>query len=560
MFASQRILSLNIGASKLVLAEFGMARSGGLELVRYGIAPLGVDPDSTADASAYIVSALRDLLRESGIRPGPVAVSIAGQVVFPRYVKLPPTTPDKVGQMVRYEAQQNVPFPMDEVVWDYQLIGQEGSGDLSVMLVAVKTDIVENLTACIEAAGLEAERVDVSPMALYNVVRYNYSDLGGCTMVLDMGARATNVIFVEGGRIFSRSIPVAGIAITKELMKEFELSFEDAEQLKLSHAFIGFGGAYEGPEVGVADRTSKLVRNVMTRMHAEINRTINFYRSQQGGSAPSMVLLAGGTAQIRHTATFLKDKLKTEVDYLNPFRNVAVSGEIPAERIARELYSLGEVTGVALRGAVACPVEIDLIPPAAARKRALRKSVPFYAICFAAVVAALLAGAVFVLRMQKLHEDRLAHVEARLKEFESPNRSLMKIEAEKSSVLEKVEQLNAPREARTLWLQMLKDVHGCMVDGMWLTGLRPVTVGSGAGAYDAIEISGMAFRDKVKDEAISEKFIGALRNAGSFSDKPDRIKLKRIKPVPGTDYATEFIIEAGLRRPLAGGVPDAVPR
>ena len=560
MFASQRILSLNIGASKLVLAEFGMLRSGGLELVRYAIAPLGVDPDSTADASAYIVSTLRDLLRESGIRPGPVAVSIAGQVVFPRYVKLPPTTPDKVGQMVRYEAQQNVPFPMDEVVWDYQLIGQEGSGDLSVMLVAVKTDIVENLTTCIEAAGLETERVDVSPMALYNVVRYNYSDLSGCTMVLDMGARDTNVVFVEGGRIFSRSIPVAGIAITKELMKEFELSFEDAEQLKLSHAFIGFGGAYEGPEVGVADRTSKIVRNVMTRMHAEINRTINFYRSQQGGSAPTMVLLAGGTAQIRHTAAFLKDKLKTEVDYLNPFRNVAVSGAISAARIDKEVHLLGEVVGVALRGAVACPVEIDLTPPAAARKRALRRSVPFYAIAFAAVLAVLLAGALFMLRMQTLHEDRLARVQARVRNLEQPNRSLLKIEAEKLSVLEKVRELNAPREARTIWLRILNDVHGRMVEGMWLTGLRPLTLGGGAGAYDAIEISGMAFRDKVKDDVISEKFIGAMRNAGSLSDNPDRIKLKRIKPVPGTDYATEFIIEAGLRQPLAGGAADAAPR
>ncbi|MEI7436785.1 MAG: type IV pilus assembly protein PilM [bacterium] len=560
MFASKRILSLNIGASNLVLAEFGMLRSGGLELLRYGIAPLGVDPDSTADSSAYIVSTLRDLLRESGIRPGPVAVSIAGQVVFPRYVKLPPTTPDKVGQMVRYEAQQNVPFPMDEVVWDYQLIGQEGSGDLSVMLVAVKTDIVENLTTCIEAAGLETERVDVSPMALYNVVRYNYGGLNGCTMVLDMGARATNVVFVEGGRIFSRSIPVAGIAITKELMKEFELSFDDAEQLKLSHAFVGLGGAYEGPDVGVADRTSKIVRNVMTRMHAEINRTINFYRSQQGGSAPAMVLLAGGTAQIRNTATFLRDKLKTEVDYINPFRNVAVSGSISDERISKQRHSLGEVVGVALRSAVVCPVEIDLIPPAAARKRSLRRRVPFYAIALASVVAVLLAGAIFVLRMQALHEDRLARLQTRLQSLENPNRSMMKIEADKLAVLKKVRELNAPRETRTIWLHIFSEVHSCMVDGMWLTGLRPVTLGSGAGTYDAIEISGMAFRDKVKDDVISEKFIAAMRSKGTLSDNPDRIKLKRIKPVPGTDYATEFVIEAGLRNPLTGGAADAALR
>ncbi|MEI8352801.1 MAG: pilus assembly protein PilM, partial [bacterium] len=281
MLGSDRILSLDIGNSKLVLAEFRLSGVKNLELVNYAISPLGFDPETTTDSSAYIVSGIRDAMRVSGIRPGPVALSVSGQMVFPRYVKLPPVTPDKIAQIVKYEAQQNVPFPIDEVVWDYQLVGQE-TGELSVLLVAVKGDLVKNLTDCVEAAGLDPVLVDVSPLALYNTVRYNYSDLAGCTMILDMGARSTNVVFVEGSKIFSRSIPVAGMAITKDVMKEFELSFEEAEQLKVAHAFVGFGGVYEGHEVGVADRTSKIVRNIMTRLHAEVIRTINFYRSQQG--------------------------------------------------------------------------------------------------------------------------------------------------------------------------------------------------------------------------------------------------------------------------------------
>ena len=220
MLGSDRILALDIGNSKLVLAEFKIINSQSLELVNYAVSPLGFDPETTPDASAYIVSGIRDALRMSGIRPGPVAVSVSGQMVFPRYVKLPPVTPDKIAQIVKYEAQQNVPFPMDEVVWDYQLVGQE-TGELSVLLVAVKGELVKNMTDCVEAAGLDPILVDVSPLALYNTVRYNYSDLPGCTMILDMGARSTNVVFVEGTKIFSRSIPVAGMAITKDVMKEF---------------------------------------------------------------------------------------------------------------------------------------------------------------------------------------------------------------------------------------------------------------------------------------------------------------------------------------------------
>ena len=102
MFVSDRILALDIGNSKLVLAEFKVLPSKSLELVNYAISALGFDPESTADSSAYIVSGIRDALRTSGIRPGPVAVSVSGQLVFPRYVKLPPVTPDKIAQIVKY--------------------------------------------------------------------------------------------------------------------------------------------------------------------------------------------------------------------------------------------------------------------------------------------------------------------------------------------------------------------------------------------------------------------------------------------------------------------------
>ena len=115
MLGSDRILALDIGNSKLVLAEFKITSSKNLELVKYTISPLGFDPETTTDSAAYIVSGIRDAMRSSGIRPGPVAVSMSGQMVFPRYVKLPPVTPDKIAQIVRYEAQQNVPFPIDEV-------------------------------------------------------------------------------------------------------------------------------------------------------------------------------------------------------------------------------------------------------------------------------------------------------------------------------------------------------------------------------------------------------------------------------------------------------------
>jgi type IV pilus assembly protein PilM len=474
-------------------------------------------------------------------------------MVFPRYVKLPPVAPDKISQIVRYEAQQNVPFPIEEVVWDYQLIGQD-SGELSVLLVAVKEDVVKNLTDCVEAAGLDPVLVDVSPMALYNAVRYNYSDLPGCTMILDMGARSTNVVFVEGSRIFSRSIPVAGQTITKDVMKEFALSFEEAEQLKTAHAFVGFGGAYEGHEVGVADRTSKIVRNVMTKLHAEVVRTINFYRSQQGGSPPSLVLLTGGCSVIPHVNTFLSDKLKIEVDYLNPFRNVSVSASVTGDKIGSNVNVLGEVVGLALRRALSCPVEITLLPPALVSRRVFQRRLPFLSMAAIGLVLIMLVFWMFLHRMRAMAEDRLKMVESRVESLQQPANALGALSTQKDVVSGKLSSLMDLTRERTRWMEILEAVHEGMIEGMWVTGLR--VAGEPDKGKDVLVVEGLGFSDKVSHQAITAfatNFPSILKGQGHVADE---VRIKKIRPVAGIDYVNEFSIEAALNQKVATGASE----
>ena len=559
MFKSDRILSVNVGASQLIVAEFKALKTGGLELLNYGIGKLGVQPDAEGEASSYIVATLGDVMRDRNIRPGPALLSISGQVVFPRYVKLPPVAPDKIGQIVRYEAQQNVPFPIEEVVWDYQLIG-EGSGELSVLIVAVKRDIVKSFTDCIEAVGLEPQIVDVSTMAIYNAVRYNYSDLQGCTMILDMGARTTNVIFVEGRRIFSRSIPVAGNAITRELMKEFNLPYEDAEQMKLAHAYVGFGSSYDETDRGVAERVSKIVRGTMTRLHAEVGRTINFYRSQQGGTQPSLVLLAGGSSIIPHTDTFLRDKLRVDVDYLNPFRNVAVSERISAAEISKALPLMGEVVGLALRRTLSCPVEVNLMPPDIVARHVFQRRVPFFGLAIAGLVLAIMVWWLYFGRQMGIVRQRLDRVKAEVATLSAVDARMADVKKQQAAVDGKAAQLLRLVGRRTLWHEMMEDVHGHMLEGVWLTSVRLVSkAGSGSGDQAVaapeqaavpkathLEICGVGFDDKVTQTAISG-FASSLKEGRHFSD---RIEIRKIKPVDGTDYMTEFVIEIGLKEPV----------
>ena len=176
-----------------------------------------------------ITSALREMLDELQIEKGKVSYAVASQSVFARFVKLPSVDEEKIQRIISFEAQQNVPFPINEVVWDYQLVGGGTEEQIQVALVAIKADLLEGINTAIENTGLEALLVDVATMALYNAFRYNYEELSGCSLLVDIGARTTNLLFIEPGKIFSRSIPIGGNAISSAIAKEMSEPLAAAE-------------------------------------------------------------------------------------------------------------------------------------------------------------------------------------------------------------------------------------------------------------------------------------------------------------------------------------------
>lgn len=571
MFKAERILALDVGASGLKLAEFVSLKAGGVELVTYAVGALNLDPHSDTDRSVVITSTLQEMLASSGIKPGPVLVSVAGQSVFSKFVKLPPTDRDKIQQIVQFEAQQNVPFPIDEVVWDYQLIGP-AVAELDVMLAAIKADIIQQLFASVEGAGLVPQLVDVAPMALYNATRYNYSELPACTLVVDMGARSTDLIFIEKGRVFNRSIPVAGNAITQQIMQEFNLAFADAEEMKKAHAFVAFGGAYEGHKSEVVDKVSKSVRSVMTKMHAEIVRSINFYRGQQAGESPTLVLLAGGTSIIPYTDTFMKEKLNVEVDYLNSFNNVTVHTSIPAEQIGKSAHVLGQVVGLALRRRMPCPIEIDLMPPAKLAKQAFRRKQPLFVVAMLGIILTVAVWAIYFLKMAQLAHARSQALRNKVEALSGDESRLIEQENREKDAKGKLDKLLGLVDRRTQWVDILIQIRACMPDGMTLVALGPAgaaPVGGGAGSttepspapagetalaavpgeIHTLEAKGFIYRDKIKDTSDEKNpvrlFNEALRGQSLFSNKTEVVSM----PMPN-DFAQEFVMHIVLKQPL----------
>ncbi|MBR4938796.1 MAG: type IV pilus assembly protein PilM, partial [Kiritimatiellae bacterium] len=386
---AKKFLTLNIGATTVELAEYESGAKGSLTLVNYGTAKLGAPLDS-GNAGTILAPALLEIVREKGIRPGKVAMSISGQMVFPKFAAIPMAGgEEKFEQMVRYEVEQNIPFPIDEMVCDRQILGDTENGDKSVMIVASKVDQVEALTSAVASAGFSPELVDVAPIAVTNALRFNRAaEAGGCSVILDIGAKTTSLVIVEGDKLYNRSIPVAGNTVTKEISQAFGCSLEEAEALKLEKGYVSLGGVSED-EDEIADRVSKVCRAVLTRLNAEISRSINFYRSQQGGSAPSKLYLTGGSALLPQIDQFFVDSLRIEVEFFNPFESVSVSSGLNAEAFDSDCALLSATVGLALHMTGAARFAINLLPPSIVAERAERAKIPVVAAAGVMLVAAL---------------------------------------------------------------------------------------------------------------------------------------------------------------------------
>ncbi|MDX9868075.1 MAG: type IV pilus assembly protein PilM [Kiritimatiellia bacterium] len=563
MFATDRILALNVGASKLVLAEFSVKSGRPPELLNYGIRVFGVEPENESETGAQLVPALRELMRTHGIRNAPLMLSLSGQMVFPRFVRLPAVGEDKLLQMVQYEVEQNVPFPMEEIVWNHQFIGDASSGEQCAMIVAAKIDSVRDITDRVVEAGLDPETVDVAPMALYNCLRYNYAELDGCSMLLDIGARSTNLIFLEEEKIYNRCIPVAGNAITQELAKSFQIPFAEAEALKCERAFVALGGV-SASEDEVSERVSKVVRNVVTRLHAEISRSINFYRSQQGGNAPVRIFLTGGSSVMPHLDTFFREKLQVEVLYLNPFTNVAVGSRINREKAGIDAFVLAETVGLALRRSLACPVEINLMPPEITKRKTLKRRIPFFGLAAAGVLLSLGIWTLYLKQMGKLYAFQGEQVSVKLSACKTKQASLTQAEKSREAVREKAEAVRDLMRWRTAWLKRVDAVRKSLFEGMWLTELAPVR--DAAGAVTGLRIVGRGWADKHKEIEEKAKSAGRMATAveelrdrlktqSVFSGEPQGVRIVGIKDIGA--YLIEFTIEATL---AASGPKDGAAR
>ena len=484
MAAPARLITLNIGSQTLGLAEFRVIR-GRLLLLNYRFRETPLDPATgqRRDAHAALhetAAVLREMMHEMHVHPGDVNYTVPAQSVFARFVKLPALDAEKIDKIIAFEAQQNVPFPLDQVVWDYQLVGGGMGEQIQVVIVAIKRDLLDDINNAVEETGLRTRIIDMASMGLYNAFCYNYTDLNGCSLLVDIGARTSNVLFIEAGRIFSRSLPIGSSAITAAIAKEFGESFGAAETRKNRDGFVALGGAAEpaDPDIG---RLSKIVRSTMTRLHAELMRSITHYRAQQQGDRPARIFLCGGGAGMPNMREFFQEKFELPVEFFNPLQNVSVSESAP--EVARSAHLLGELVGLALRSVAVCPMKLNLLPASVVRRQELEKRRPFFIAAAACILLALVGWSAYYTRAAHVAQQTTQALSQKNNSMHGAEAQLDELKKQITALDNVATPLIAAVSDRNFWPQILEDLNTRLPQAdIWITELAATSGGRLLGA------------------------------------------------------------------------------
>jgi len=470
------ILTADIGACSLKMAEF-IQDKGKLVLVNFAYTEYAMEAEEETKITE-LQKAIASLIETNKFKAKKLYLSISGQSVFTRFVKLPMSMrskQQKIEQLVKYEARQNIPFPIEEVTWDYQTIhsSEDRSDEISVMFAVIKTDRINDLVNIFEKAGFETVLVGTSPTSSYNCMCALKINEGTPSALINIGSRCTNIIFIDKGKFFARSIPLGGYSITQQISKEMEISFAEAEELKKKEGYISLGTNYEEEGSEKAKAISKIIRNVMVRIHGEIIRSINVYKSQQLENNISKIYLAGGSSILKYTDYFLAEKLGLQIEYLNAFKLVSISKNVDRKKLADIAHMFPELLGLAVNSITSCPIEISLLPIPIKKQHSIKEKTPHF---FAIIVIIIMCLIIFywgVYTQKELLNDLIINSTGQIKKIQSGVNIVKDLNSELNTQKTIYNNLAKMLKSRNSWLVILDSIQKSLPDNSWVILLEP---------------------------------------------------------------------------------------
>jgi type IV pilus assembly protein PilM len=323
---------------------------------------------------SLIQTAIANFISRHPMKGGAVAIGVSGQSSFARFIKLPPVEKKKIPEIVRFEAIQQIPFPLDDVEWSYQLFEDPNTPDVEVGIFAMRKDLVNRNIAYFKDVGMDVQVVQMNPLAVYNAVYYDQR-IAGTTMVVDLGAENTDLIIAEGETVWLRSIPIGGNNFTEALVKQFKLNFDKAEDLKRNAATSKY-----------AKQIFQAMRPIFADLVAEIQRSIGFYASTHRDSRISKVIALGGTFRLPGLQKYLQQNLQLPVERLDSVGAIMPTDAKLATTLNENILSTIGAYGLAVQAMGDAKIDSSLLPAAIKREKMWREKSKWFAAAAALVV------------------------------------------------------------------------------------------------------------------------------------------------------------------------------
>ncbi|MFA5238546.1 MAG: type IV pilus assembly protein PilM [Phycisphaerae bacterium] len=313
-----------------------------------------------AERDELIALSLRQFVKQNYLSKDDVIVSVPSQNSFARFVKLPPVEQKRIPEIVKFEAAQQIPFDINDVQWDWQLMAEADGSETKVGIFAVKSEVVNSVLEHFARENVRVSYVQMSPMALYNYVLYDYADLGKsenhATVILDIGAENSDLVVCTPSTVWQRCVPMGGNAFTRAIADAFKLNFEKAEKLKRT-----------APMSKYARQVFQAMKPIFTDLASEIQRSLGFYTSSNPNTKLTKIIALGGGAKMRGLLQYLRQTLQMPVEMPDSFKKLAISPDVSAAKFHESVCDFGIVYGLALQGLGQAKIESNLLPRSVAR-------------------------------------------------------------------------------------------------------------------------------------------------------------------------------------------------
>lgn len=486
-----------------------------------------------ADPDTLIREALEKFLSRNEIKLDDVAIGIAGQSGLARFVKLPPVEEKKIAEIVKFEAKQQIPFPLEEVVWDYQKIagGEAVDGfalETEIGLFAMKRDIISRYLGYFNASKIEVQTVQMSPLALVNFATYELLKKGGpppapgeegaeesaddaprgkkrCVVVMDIGTDASNLIITDGAKIiWQRPIPLGGNNFTRALTKELKLTFAKAEHLKRNAA--------KSPEMA---NILKAIKPVLTDFVGEVQRSLGYFTNTHRDAHVAYMVGLGSAFKLPGLQKYLGDKLSLEVRKPGKFARLGGDAVLADPLFLENILTFPVAYGLALQGLGEARLATNLLPQEIRMDRVIRAKKP-YAVAAAAMLllgtAALALGSGMELRSvtDKKIEEGIASAKSASSAYGTADSAYNQRKNKSAATQEDVKKIIAGQEERLNWARFLEVQTAAMPrpgDPKKGGNLDPsVWMGSGNVGQEALKWFERRMRDGVRiEEAMADE-------------------------------------------------------